>query len=161
MIYGLEELRGMIEKHPDRGSLPVACVLAFCQAESSFRPYAIKWEPQYKWLVGDQRTMSRPERFGQMHSWGLMRVMGGVAREHGFDGPFTELWDPMIGLRYGMKHLRKYWARYENWPDTIAAYNAGSPRRVDGKYVNQVYVDKVLRWWNDYEQQVPLKETEV
>lgn len=161
MLYTVDELRSMIEQHPDRGILPVPCVLAFCQAESSFRPCAIKWEPQYKWLVGEKATMPIAERFGQMHSWGLMQVMGGVAREHGFDGPFTELWDPMIGLRYGMKHLRKYWARYENWPDTIAAYNAGSPRRVDGKYVNQSYVDKVLKYWNLYDTHIPLKDTEV
>ena len=160
MIYEVDDLRVFIENHPDRGTLPVACVLAFCQAESSFRPYAMKYESHYRWLVGDKQTMSVGERVAQIHSWGLMQVMGGVAREHGLEGPFTELWDPFIGLRYGMKHLRKYFAKYGNWPDTIAAYNAGSPRRVDGKYVNQAYVDKVLKYWNQYDTQIPLKETE-
>ena len=160
-VMSVEELKAIIERHPDRGSLPVECVLAFCMAESSFHTYAIKFEPQYRWLYGDQKTMSISERLGQMHSWGLMQVMGGVAREHGFVGDFTQLWEPEIGLRYGMRHLRRYYARHQKWPETIASYNAGSPVVVDGKFKNQAYVDKVLKFWNACEQQIPLKHTEV
>lgn len=154
------DLRSIIAAHPSRGTLPVEAVLAVAMKESSFREYAIKYEAHYKWLVGNQDEMSPAEKFGQKHSWGLMQVMGGLARELGFAGAFHELWTPEIGLKYGMLYLRKLYAKHGNWPDTIAAYNAGSVRRVDGKYVNQAYVDAVLRFWNEFETQVPLKSTE-
>jgi hypothetical protein len=152
------ELEQIIRQHPDLGAVPVECVLAFCTVESSLNEWAYRYEPGYKWIVGE--TLTPSERIGQMISWGLMQVMGGVAREHGMVGPFPQLCDPAIGLRYGLLHLRKYWAKHRNWPDTIASYNAGHPVRVDGKYKNQQYVDKVLKWWNVYERHVPLKESE-
>lgn len=155
-----DDLTKLIESHPDRGSIPVACVLAFCMKESSFREYAIKYEDHYRWLFGDQSKMSVAEKLGQKHSWGLMQVMGGVAREYGCVTAFTELWDPKVGLHYGLRHLRRLFAKHNNWPDTIAAYNAGSPVKIDGKYKNQDYVDKVLAYWNEYESHVQLKSTE-
>lgn len=156
-----EVLRSLIAAHPDRGQLPVEAVLAVTMKESSFREYAIRYEDHYQWLVGDQGTMSVAERLGQKHSWGLMQVMGGLARELGFTGAFHELWTPETGLKYGMLYLNKLYKRHGNWPDTLAAYNAGSVRRVDGKYVNQAYVDAVLKFWNEFETQIPLKSTEV
>ena len=152
------DLRAAIAAHPDRGMLSVECVMAFCMVESSLNEWAYRYEPGYRWVTG--ASISQSERIGQMISWGIMQVMGGVAREHGFKGAFTQLCEPVEGLRYGMRHLQKFWTRYQNWPDTIASYNAGSPVRVDGKYANQQYVDKVLKWWNHYEQHVPLKDTE-
>lgn len=157
----IEQLRTLIEHHQDRGSLPVELVLAICMKESSFRSYAIKYEPQYRYLVGDQAKMAVAELLGQKHSWGLMQVMGAVAREYGFTGAFHELWDPQIGLRYGMNHLNKLYRRHGNWPDTIASYNAGIPSKVNGAYKNQAYVNFVLARWSEYEQQIPLKSTEV
>ena len=135
-------------------SLAPNLVRAICEVESSFNPWAYRYEPQYKYLVGDKLTMSETERIGQMCSWGLMQVMGGVARESGFRGYLPQLCDPNIGLNYGCKHLAKFFTKYLNWPDAIASYNAGSPRKnlADGGYVNQVYVDRVYRAWNLYEQ---------
>lgn len=159
MALSTAELRKLVESHPDRGTLPVECVMAVCMVESSLNQWAYRYEPGYKWLVG--QDLSASERNGQMISWGLMQVMGGVAREHGFTGYFPALCDPMTGLRYGMLHLKKFWAKYQNWPDVLASYNAGRPVRIDGKYQNQAYVDKVLKYWNLYETQVPLKESEV
>lgn len=149
----------MILHHPDRGNLPVECVRAFCLIESSDNEWAYRYEPHYKYLVGDVNSISQSERIGQMISWGLMQVMGGVAREHGFKGVFTELCNPSVGLSYGMKHLRKYYAKYQDWPDAIASYNAGSPRKdSDGRYVNQDYVDKVLKAWADFAVQESQKD---
>ena len=92
-----------------------------------------------------------------------MQVMGAVARELGHTGP-SDLLDPPTGLFYGCLHLRRFRAKYDIWPDVIAAYNAGSPRRVAGQigpYVNQSYVDKVLAAWNNLEVAIPLKDSEV
>ena len=158
------ELTTLITSAASRRSLPWELVYAICQVESSLNPSAIRHEPRYRWLVGDNETMSPTERQDQMTSWGLMQVMGAVARELGHTGPLSDLLDPPTGLFYGCLHLRRFRAKYDIWPDVIAAYNAGSPRRVAGQigpYVNQSYVDKVLAAWNNLEVAIPLKDSEV
>ena len=48
------------------------------------------------------------EAYARGFSWGLMQVMGQVAREMGFDGTFlSALCDPEQGLAIGCKLLRK------------------------------------------------------
>ena len=141
------ELTTLIKSAASRRSLPWELVYAICQVESSLNPSAIRHEPHYRWLVGDNETMSPTERQDQMTSWGLMQVMGDVARELGHTGTLSELLDPHTGLFYGCLHLRRFRAKYDIWPGVIAAYNAGSPRRVAGQigpYVNQSYVDKEI-----------------
>jgi len=133
--------------------LPVNLVKAIVKTESAFETWAFRFEPAYKWLVGDKLTMSATERTGQMCSFGLMQVMGGVAREMGFTGYLPQLCDPATGLDQGCRHLKHYYQKYSNWPDTIASYNAGSPRKVGETYVNQGYVDKVYRAWNAFDAQ--------
>ena len=158
------ELTTLIKEAAARRSLPWELVYAICQVESSLNPSAIRHEPRYRWLVGDNETMSPTERQDQMTSWGLMQVMGAVARELGHTGPLSDLLDPPTGLFYGCLHLRRFRAKYDIWPDVIASYNAGSPRRVAGQigpYVNQSYVDKVLAAWNNLEVAIPLKDSEV
>lgn len=155
------DLAQLIETHPDRGDLPVACVLAVCQVESGYNEWAFRYEPGFKYLVGDVATMSPTEKTQQMASWGLMQVMGAVAREAGLKGFCSQLCAPFVGLTYGMLHLRKFYARHQDWPDALASYNAGSPRRNSaGQYLNQGYVDKVLKAWAELEVPIPLKETE-
>jgi hypothetical protein len=90
------------------------------------------------------------EKMGQKTSWGLMQVMGTVAREHGFTGWFTELCDPLEGIKYGMKHLQSKRIRYGTMAEAISAYNAGSPRKTSGgMFHNQKYVDSVMRHYQD------------
>lgn len=154
----------LIKSAAARRSLPWELVYAICQVESRLNPTATRHEPHYRWLVGDNESMSPTERHDQMTSWGLMQVMGAVARELGHTGPLSDLLDPPTGLFYGCLHLRRFRAKYDIWPDVIASYNAGSPRRVAGQigpYVNQSYVDKVLAAWNNLEVAIPLKDTEV
>jgi hypothetical protein len=135
-------------------------VKAICMVESVCDEYAMRYEPSYEWLVGDEMVLTATERTGQMISWGLMQVMGGVARSYGFKGPFPRLCDPLTGVKFGLMHLKKFYAKYGNWQDAIASYNAGSPRTLQatGKYRNQVYVDKVLQYWAQFERQVPPME---
>lgn len=157
------DLRHIVLYHPDRGEIPVACVLAFCLVESTNNEGAYRPEPTYKWLVGDIGTMPVRELWGQRMSWGLMQVMGATARELGFQGTFfTELCNPPeLGLKYGMLYLRKLYKKYGDWPDAIASYNAGHPEKNKaGQYMNQTYVDKILKAWGSFEPVVPLKESE-
>ena len=154
-------LRKLITEHPDRGNLPVELVMAICRQESSLNDWHFyRPEPAYRWLVGNPTEPK--EIIGQKSSWGPMQVMGATARELGFTGEFSELFDYATGIKYGMLHLRRLNQRYDNWPDVISAYNAGHVKRVDGKYVNQAkYVDPVLRYWNELETHIDLKESEV
>ena len=140
-------------------SLPWQLVYAICKVESSLNPYARRYEPRYKWLYGDANLMTDTELIGQRQSWGLMQVMGAVARELGLPAnrDFTELCKIPTGLLYGCLHLRHYRSRYTHWTDAIAAYNAGSPRRTqDGRYTNHSYVEKVLREWNQLDPTIDL-----
>jgi soluble lytic murein transglycosylase-like protein len=142
--------------------LPRGLVHAICHVESSMNPFAIRYEPSFKWLAGDQGHMSPTERIGQMMSWGPMQVMGAVAREHGFAGWFPELCTLPTGILYGCLHLARFKAKYDVWLDVIAAYNAGSPRRApDGRYANQSYVDKVLHVWQTLQPILPTTVSEV
>ena len=126
-------------------------VAAFCMLESAGYPLAVRIELhlQYYLYLKKYATVNRitetTEKAMQAWSWGLMQVMGSVAREHGYAGPLQRLCEPELGIRYGCKHLAKFKARHENEHDVIAAYNAGTPvRTLDGKYKNAQYVSKVL-----------------
>jgi len=149
----MSEYLPIIKTIASQHEIPWGLVAAICTKESSMDPWAVRYEPSYKYFVGVQEVLTATERMQQMTSWGLMQVMGGVARENGYLGWLTKLSTPAVGINYGVLHLRKYFVRYQNWPDAIAAYNAGSPRRLsDGQYMNQSYVDKVLRYWKEFEQ---------
>lgn len=123
-------------------------VRAIIEVESGGDPLAMRFEPEWRWHldVTIPGVSKATERNQQATSWGLMQVMGTVAREHGFLGQFmSALCDPAMGLDYGCRHLSKMMRRYEGsvW-HAVAAYNAGTAKLdVSGRFVNQAYVDKV------------------
>lgn len=130
-------------------------VAAIVTVESTWDPYALRFEPGYVhlWKVKDfarlHRITEETEKVAQMHSYGLMQIMGGTARSVGFTGPIGKLYDPKVNVEYGCRYLGRLMDRYPKLQDHIAAYNAGSARRApDGSYQNQRYVDKVLRALN-------------
>ena len=165
----------LIQSAAAKHNLPPLLITAFIEQESRGNPRAWNPEPQYRYLWDVRRnrpfrTLTAEERaseippadfpclagdrdqewWAQQASWGLMQVMGAVARECGFRGPYLpELCDPDLNLEYGCRHLVNLKGRFHQahgWPGVIAAYNAGSPRRVSegGQYENQQYVDEVL-----------------
>jgi soluble lytic murein transglycosylase-like protein len=78
-------------------------------------------------------------------SWGLMQVMGTVARELGHSAMLTQLADPEIGVNLGTLKLRRLLDYYGLREDAISAYNQGGTKKsVTGAYLNQGYVDSVL-----------------
>lgn len=124
---------------------------AICMVESAGDPYAVRIELHWQYYLELKkyadlnRITQTTEKAMQACSWGLMQVMGSVAREHGYAGPLQRLCEPELGIRYGCKHLAKFTAKYGNLHDAIAAYNAGSPiKTMEGQYKNQAYVSKVL-----------------
>ncbi|WP_111745582.1 lytic transglycosylase domain-containing protein [Salinisphaera orenii] len=67
----------------------------------------------------------------QRTSWGLMQIMGAVAREHGLKGPIPGLCDAQTGIEYGCRHLARLRDRFyqsHGWAGVLDAYNDGTPR---------------------------------
>lgn len=153
-------------------SLPYNLVHAVVQHESSRDPYAWNPEPPYRYYVNvvtnqpfrkctpAELASEKPpadfpsgagardaEWWGQAASWGLMQVMGAVARELGYKGHLPGLCDPAAGMKFGCYHLanlrKRYFAQF-GWDGVVAAYNAGSPRLLEsGLFDNQDYVDAI------------------
>lgn len=164
------ELESVVAAAAGEARLPLALVRAIVVVESAGNRWAWRAEPAYRWLwdwaanrpfrritlderVGERAPDDFPhppwcsrhtEWWGQQCSWGPMQVMGAVARQHGYVGPFPRLCGPE-GVRVGCRHLAILRDEHgPDWRDVAAAYNAGRPRRrQDGRYVNQDYVDRV------------------
>ena len=93
-------------------SLDPALVCAVVEQESAWNPWAMRYEPaflsRYVAPLYTAGKLSPTEAYMRAMSWGLMQVMGQVARESGFDALFlSALCDPEQGLALGCKVLRK------------------------------------------------------
>lgn len=137
--------------------IPLHIVLAVIKKESDFNNMTYRYEAGWRYHYNIEqfsrmtKTSFNSEKHLQATSWGLMQVMGTVARELGFFGYFTELCDPGTGIHYGCKKLKSLMDKYSTLDDAIASYNAGSPRRLpNGDYENQGYVDGVKQFMNEF-----------
>lgn len=126
-------------------------ICGIVEKESSFNPYSARYEPHYRWLFRPERfygsysSSIKTEIVFQKTSWGLMQVMGAVARELGYERPLPLLLSDIDAqLQIGVEYFKTLLDRYGDLTDAIAAYNAGTPAKREGKYVNQSYVDDVL-----------------
>ena len=93
-------------------SIEPALVCAVVEQESAWNPWAMRYEPlffaKYVAPLYTNSKVSASEAYARGFSWGLMQVMGQVARESGFDSLFlSALCDPELGLAVGCKVLRK------------------------------------------------------
>lgn len=151
------QINSLISQVAARFGLASELVAAFVQTESGGNAWASRFEPAFldKYIGSKVATFGavslETERMSRATSYGLMQVMGQVARERGFTGSFlTQLCDPETGLSYGCMHLASMRDRYLNawgWDGVIAAFNAGSPRKTGKVFVNQGYVDKINKAW--------------
>lgn len=148
----------VISKFAKSHSLDPLLIGAICQAESGGQQWATRYEPGYRWLFKVEQcaklahTSIHTEEAFQKVSWGVMQVMGAVARELGFQSALPKLCVLSLGVEYGCKHFKNLFLRFKTVEGAIAAYNAGSPRDVapkDGIIDNQAYVDKVLGFYAD------------
>jgi len=132
-------------------ALPADIVYGVCMQESGLDPWAVRYEPRYRYLVRcpDLKPAGcsvLTEETLQKMSIGIMQVMGAVLREQGYSGWLTQIFgDIEAQLEAGCRHLAAAIARWGSVEAGLAAYNAGSPRTgADGRYVNQDYVDGAL-----------------
>ena len=149
-----KEIRDIILTKANKYNLYPDLVEAHVMTESSGKVDAKRYEPAfYNTYIVPLCIKNEVEATGRATSWGLLQIMGQVARELGYQGNWQGLCDPMVNLEYGCKKLAKCYRRYHPELDKgIAAYNSGSAIVVfrDGKETlrNQEYVDRVHRFWD-------------
>src|SRR5271155_45485 len=105
-------LVGMARRAAFQQSLDGALVCAVVEQESAWNPWAMRYEPaffaKYVAKLYTNNKIGASEAYARGFSWGLMQVMGQVARESGFDGTFlSALCDAEQGLAVGCKLLRR------------------------------------------------------
>lgn len=151
-------IRAAVARHAAAHGLDPAVVYGMCLQESSGDWRAARYEPGYRWTLPDAKrpvncTLAT-ELVEQSISWGIMQVMGATLREHGYTGWLHEIAaDLDAQIDYGCRYLSRQARRYGGAvAPAVAAYNAGSARlRADGRFVNQHYVDRVLRFARQWE----------
>lgn len=137
------EIRRLIELKAAAYNLDPDQVEAHVMVESSGNPNATRFEPRfYERYVLPLNLGDHNEARGRSTSFGLLQIMGQVARELGYQGNWPGLMDPMTNLEYGCKKLAKCYKKYPG-DAGIAAYNSGTPRKDGLEFMNQIYVDRV------------------
>ena len=102
----------LARKTADAEGLDSALVCAVVEQESSWNPWAMRYEPlffaKYVAPLYTNNKVGATEAYARGFSWGLMQVMGQTAREMGLNSlHLSALCDPSIGLVVGCKLLKK------------------------------------------------------
>jgi soluble lytic murein transglycosylase-like protein len=111
--------------------LEAALVCAVVEQESGWNPWAMRYEPlffaKYVASLYTNNKVSASEAYARGFSWGLMQVMGQVARESGFAETFlSALCEPEENLAIGCKILRrKFNAAGGDTQKALLAWNGG------------------------------------
>ena len=112
--------------------LEPALVCAVIEQESAWNPWAMRYEPafmaKYVAPLYTNNKISATEAYARGFSWGLMQVMGQVARESGFAEDFlSALCDPRQGTAVGCLVLqRRLAAAAGDVPRALLAWNGGA-----------------------------------
>ena len=126
------QLVALARKAAAAQGLDPALVCAVVEQESAWNPWAMRYEPAFftKYVASlyTNNRITASEAYARGFSWGLMQVMGQVARETGFDAAFlSELCDPEQGLATGCKVLRKKFdAMAGDMARALLAWNGGA-----------------------------------
>lgn len=155
MIY-----RTLIRTIAGHHKLDPLLVESVVEIESSGNFHAYRYEPAFwtRYLVNHPRYKDMNPREASA-SYGLMQIMYSTAVEEGFTGMPWELFNPILSLEYGCRHLSKHlaWAdKYDDAPLTprevlsaLAAYNGG--RRGNEPDANPdrngAYAAKVMKFY--------------
>jgi soluble lytic murein transglycosylase-like protein len=117
-------------------SLDPALICAIVEQESAWDPHAIRYEPAFRTRYVAPLGLPPTEEVARSISWGLMQVMGQVAREHGFTAKsLAALCDPTVGLAIGC---------------TVFAAKLRSAARAtdEASFANNDVVQRALNLWN-------------
>ena len=122
MAFSRGEIVRAIREQSSRHQLDAELVAAVVFQESLGDPYALRKEEGFytKYMKGktdiqlggyfppETKCSHKTEISARYHSWGLMQVLGQVARELGCKNTFlSALVDPQLGVFYGCKKLQQ------------------------------------------------------
>jgi soluble lytic murein transglycosylase-like protein len=121
------EIVAMARSIASAHGLDPALVCAVVEQESAWDAHAIRYEPAFRARYVAPLQLPPTEEIARSITWGLMQVMGQVAREHGFQRPFlSALCDSSAGLTFGCIVLAaKLAATGGNVPRGLALWNGG------------------------------------
>lgn len=86
----------------ERHGLDSALVCAVIEQESGWDPNAIRFEPSFRERYVAPLGFSATEEISRSMSWGLMQVLGQVARERGYKAnSLAGLCDPSTNMEIG------------------------------------------------------------
>ena len=112
--------------------LDPALVCAVIEQESAWNPWAVRYEPaflsRYIAPLYTAGKLSATEAYTRAMSWGLMQVIGQVAREAGFEETsLAELCEPATGVDWGCRILATRLARAHGEVEAaLQAWNGGA-----------------------------------
>lgn len=152
-----EKYEALIRKYAAENALSPSLVAAVCMQESGFEPDRPRYEPKWLYLylpsvyAHKLRITDETEIQLQKFSWGMMQVMGSVARELGYDNHLQKLSGAELGILFGCKKLGSLTKKYADTRDVVSSYNQGMPLKDStGKYKNEAYVNAVLNYKTTY-----------
>jgi soluble lytic murein transglycosylase-like protein len=116
-------------------AIPPALVCAVIEQESAWDTWAVRYEPQFyrryiEPLLKTAPPLGDTEARARAFSWGLMQVMGQVAREHGYSAnSLASLCDPANGIEIGCRVLAaKLAAARGDSTGALLSWNGGADR---------------------------------
>jgi len=150
----LVKYNDLIENASKKHNINPDIVRAICIVESGLDTWAVRYEAGWRWWLSPIKwgkrvgVTTRTERVCQQMSWGLMQIMGTVARERGFKGDIPNLCQPDVGLEFGCKHLRWLLDRHKSLDRALSAYNTGRPDTRAGRdYTHEVMLVMEGKSW--------------
>jgi soluble lytic murein transglycosylase-like protein len=117
----------LARKWATKYGLDTFIVCAVIEQESSWNPWAMRYEPAFLLrYIDPMRLTDDTEAHARATSFGLMQIMGQTAREKGFQPRFlTELCDPDTGVEMGCRKLQECFAVHGDPETSLLAYNGG------------------------------------
>lgn len=132
------------------GVEPTKVMFAWVEQESNWNRWATREERGFfrRYILPKitDKSISR-ERWDRATSFGLLQMMGQVAREQGFNGPYlSQMLVPEVNLYYCVRYLAEDRRPKTDgtWAGALAAYNGGLRGNKSPPYRKQSYVDSVL-----------------
>jgi soluble lytic murein transglycosylase-like protein len=145
------KLAPFIQHSSSQTGISVELLAAVIHQESGGNPFAVRYEPAFlkryledktkKTIGGHVPTRCSWQTEVQMRStsFGLMQLMGQVARERGFQGEFlTELCDPAVNLKWGSELLQTLLHKHDTTEKALLRWNGGGDPNYGKKVLGHI-----------------------